>query len=434
MKSTFTLLLALITQFAFAQVEVVTEYYSGPAKVSMNDDYYFVYQNALRTLDESGLEVISIKEIPGAMSLEMANNSLFIGGFDGATSSVWKSNGTEETTVKLKDVADSYQLIHNFIDLDSIIIFQSGKTIWKSDGTIAGTSVWNNFFNKDSVAGIEILKLADEIVAYERAIGRFWKFNPRTGSFELELERVLANSNFYSTGNEIYFSGNSDPATANNYIFKLSTEGLLSIWQTSDEYSTLIKGTVTGNSETGTIYFLLDGGKEIWMTNGTVESTVLVVETTEGMNSFSELAGNKIIYADGNKVYAKNLFSYQNTLLGYFDMPVRNFATVGETAFIATTTEGLWKTDGSQEGTVQIQEYPFYYQPCCPAIIRNYYINNLTNINNSLYYTVTTDTVYYEEGNTNNFTGSEDHFYRYNPQEILSVYKLLLADLYQEQQ
>jgi ELWxxDGT repeat protein len=122
-------------------------------------------------------------------------------------------------------------------------------------------------------------------------------------------------------------------------------------------YSAKIKSlTKVGN----TIYFTAENGsfgRELWKTNGTSEGTLLVKDIMPGVDDSSPTN----LTAVGNRLYFKATMS---------------FPRLGQ-------IRHLWVTDGSEDntGAIAIPDNPWASQ-------QHYGINNLTGLDNTLYFTL----------------------------------------------
>jgi len=89
---------------------------------------------------------VLVKDIrPGGESsdIEQATGFGNLVGFvanDGSGPGLWRSNGTDPGTYRLKSGA-----IHSLINVEGELFFVSGEELWKSDGTIAGTTLVKDF-------------------------------------------------------------------------------------------------------------------------------------------------------------------------------------------------------------------------------------------------------------------------------------------------
>jgi trimeric autotransporter adhesin len=184
-----------------------------------------------------------------------ANGTLFFTADDGVTGrELWKSNGTPEGTVLVKDINpidDSG--ISNEITIGDILYFtaddnQNGVELWRSDGTTEGT-----FLVKNIAPGLDSADFTDT------------KFIDVNGTLFFTVnDRV--------NGLELWKSDGTDAGTT---LVKDLTPGL---------DSTTFGEFVNVN---GTLFFTTDAGingTELWQSNGTAEGTVQAADINLGSN------------------------------------------------------------------------------------------------------------------------------------------------------
>ncbi len=272
---------------------------------------------------------------------------------------LWKSNGTAASTVMVKnmntDNADfNSSFISEFVAFNTSLYFvverlnittnQNIKTLWKTDGTTSGTiqaigtgdfstitnlTIFNNklYFNGNSSLRSYDGSTLEEI------------YNKSTSNLTVSGSKLFFVTNDGTTGSEVW---KTDGTSANTSLLKDIYPGLAS--SVKPNSLTDVKGTLyfkhTGN----------DGNEELWKSDGTTAGTMIVKKINP-----SEYEGSKI----------DALTVVDDTL--YF------IASADGT----TTGKQLWKTDGTEIGTIAITGETYQY----PELV--------TNINNVLYFTAT---------------------------------------------
>jgi trimeric autotransporter adhesin len=279
---------------------------------SINDQLYFKANDGV-----SGIELWNyntsanvaqlVKDInPGAgnsnpSNLNNLNGSLLFSAFDGIQGpELWKSDGTSGGTNLLKDIragSSSSSNLSNFTLVSNLLFIRAdngvnGFELWKSDGSEAGTSLV-----KDIWPGLT----SSSPLALKNINGVLY-FSANDGTFGVELWK----SDGTSAGTQMIKdinqgSGNAAPANLTN-----------------------------GN---GLLYFSAsDGvnGTELWKSNGSHLGTQMVKNIRPGSGS-SQLSGNQGQFA-------------------YFDNTLFFRADDG------TNGLELWKSDGTESGTVLIKD------------------------------------------------------------------------------
>jgi len=331
----------------------------------------------------------------------------------GATDSVggyelWKSDGTSGGTVLVKDIHPSFnepyvyilagmvnggsnpggfQYIDNtlyftaydgsyfddtiFAGNGDTIIFER-RTLWKSDGTASGTE-----FIADVIPNSNMVTFNNEV--YFLAEDGLWKTNgTQVGTTRIKLfTTAYSNNQIFIYNNSLLFSA-SDGGGSNGELW------------TSDGTNTgtiLLKeinpSPVNGSwpqdyvEMGGILYFTADNivsidgnsspNRELWKTDGTESGTVMVKDIFQG-----DLGSNpNLCCSIGNTLYF--------TADRYINYPYDH-------------DREIWKTDGTENGTVVLKEiYPG--QPSIP----NWNVDNtgdadvygLTLIGNTMYFVAT---------------------------------------------
>lgn len=214
---------------------------------------------------------------------------------------LWRSDGSVGGTYMLHDGVsyDTY-----FVTVDNTAYFAAGDIdhgfeLWKTNGTVAGTKLvkdlnpgWGGsnpssfFVHKKEV----YFGALDETDFYSRS---FWK-SDGTAKGTIKLKNVsvpFVNSRnsatrFYcSAGNELYFMAfdfNNASVASELFVTKGKPSNTVLVKDINPYGDAFPNGLTNVN---GTIYFLaadVDHGMELWLTNGTAESTRMVEDITPG--------------------------------------------------------------------------------------------------------------------------------------------------------
>jgi ELWxxDGT repeat protein len=248
---------------------------------------------------------------------------IFFQAYDGTSNGLWKTDGTEAGTVLLKYLAG----VENMTDVNGALYFSSQQQLWKSDGTSEGT---------------------------QQVPGTPADFIP---------------DNFTNVNGTLYFSSfgaiwKSDGTQAGTVVVK----GL--------GYCELLRNV------NGTLFFAADDhvhGRELWKSDGTEAGTVLVKDIYPG-GTYSKItdpvAVNGILYffADdgthGNELWRSNgtdggTFMVKDIRTGdpgvdsEFTVDIRHLTVVNNTLYFAgldaSSNWALWKSDGTEAGTVLVK-------------------------------------------------------------------------------
>ncbi|HYH96537.1 ELWxxDGT repeat protein [Hyalangium sp.] len=321
-----------------------------------------------------------------------AGDTLFFAVNNGRGSrELWKTDGTAAGTVRVKSASIpfgpygpsvSLSASHTWGAVDGALYFTDHvngglATLWRSDGTEAGTQQVRdssgNYLNSTIRSGA----LGNALIIF------------RDGSWPvLELWRVEGTlaTRFWTT--TATGTGEASSAVRGRRFFTLGTAAQgLELWSTDGTATgtALVKdiqpgagGSAPGNFTVvgDTLYFTADDGvlgRELWKTDGTEAGTVLVWDGRTGTESsgiqWLQSLGSSLLFAASNPSGGSRLWLSQGTsagttalLSGSTVSPVgtaRGVAVGSVLYFTASTTaqgEELWKTDGTAAGTAQVKD------------------------------------------------------------------------------
>src|SRR5262249_127342 len=265
---------------------------------------------------------VLLKDIhPGSSGSNLADltnvgdNSLFFRADDGDHGrEPWNNDGTPEGTVLAKDLSpgsgDAYPC--ELTDLDGTLYFVAAEqmkasgypdgTLWKSDGTEAGTVLVKDGFG---LRALSELTAVNGMLFFNHC-GSLWK---------------------------------SDGTTTGTVFLKA--------------FPSIFSGPDNLTDVGGTLYFSGDdgsSGKELWKSNGTAAGTVLVKDINPGKFKFS-LGGDMGMHGGGSS-------SYPNSSVPRFLTNVNGrlyFAASNGTSKTGNGNE-LWTSDGTAAGTVLVKD------------------------------------------------------------------------------
>lgn len=279
--------------------------------------------------------VITPTQPIGPSDLTDVNSTLFFVASGGSTGSkLWKSDGTPQGTVIVKDIDPS-----SLTNVNGTLFFSAydgihGEELWKSDGTDAGT-----------------VQVKD--------------INPGSGSFPAQLVNVNGVLYFSAddgqNGGELWTSDGTDPGTV---MVKDICPGTCGSWIHS---VTQMNGTAFFEANDGV------SGYELWKSDGTVTGTVLVMDVLPGPMGSSPhrlTACNNLLFFVANDYYGDQLWRSDGTSAGTYEL---TNSSVGDFPFNLTASAGalyffyaehctlpngycgeLWKSDGTLAGTFPI--------------------------------------------------------------------------------
>ena len=360
-------------------------------------------------------------------------NNLYFSAYDDIHGyELWKSNGTEAGTVIVKDILEGSDEdgpygsnSNNFINVNGTLYFTAyefthGKELWKSNGTEAGTVMVKDliegangsypssltnvggvlYFTADTINGNELWKSngteAGTVMVKDIFLGIFGSSYP---TFLTNVGGVLYfRANDDTHGYELWKSNGTEAGTV---MIKDILEGVAG---SSPENLTNVNGV---------LYFTAYDevhGLELWKSNGTEAGTVIVKDTRVGPDSttlYSLTNVNGVLYFNANDgingyelwksdgteagtVMVKDINNGSDEFGPYSSSPRGLLNIGGMLYFIANNGvvgEELWKSDGTEAGTVLVKDIREGSDPQDGDVPYGSDITNMTNINGVLYFT-----------------------------------------------
>ena len=286
-----------------------------------------------------------------------------------AGNELWRSDGTEAGTKRVKDIAPGISSSHpsHFVELRGTVFFAASSDVgevglWKTDGTPAGTVPMKRLHGLDSEPSITAIATVGDTVLFIHQQQLWRSDGTEAGTVPLKSLGVERDFSFETQlvpmGGAVFFSAMD------------ATEGM-ELWRTdgtaagTTRVADLVPGERTevpaelepvGNS----LFFTAGraiGMKELWKTNGTPAGTVRVDPQQADMSQLTAFQGGLLLVKGGRLFYSDGT---QVTPLTATGATVRELLAVGRTAYFFSHAIGdgsapeLWKTDGTGPGTVPV--------------------------------------------------------------------------------
>ena len=302
----------------------------------------------------------------------LVDNKIVFEGFNTDTNrELWTTDGTEAGTMLLKDLNQDKGWgvsLDESIIVNNKLIFNgnngtNGFELWKSDGTAAGTVMLKNLNDapngsNPSDFGVALNKLYIKADSTNFGNARLfttdgttsdWVIDPTHGPIigpkaitEYKGKAYLTSSDF----NEDYGIFYTELSDAKEFVKKINPGGFANI-TSFFHYQATNELVFAANDGTN--------GRELWKSDGSAAGTVLVKDIEAG--------------ADGS--FPTDFFEFENEVY---------FMTTEETSgFPRNYKKSLWKTDGTEAGTILLKEFSFYGTNYPPYF---------TAYKNKLYFTV----------------------------------------------
>ena len=146
-----------------------------------------------------GKQPVNLTELNGTMFFSIHTNLAPVG--------LWKSDGTDEGTVRVKEIS-----VDRMINANGTLFFTSSSGLWKSDGTEAGTIEIKNAFNLSNltnVNGMLFFTISNEL----------WKSDGTIAGTQA-VKDFSAIQNMVAVGDILFFSANENVAPYRYNLWK----------------------------------------------------------------------------------------------------------------------------------------------------------------------------------------------------------------------
>jgi ELWxxDGT repeat protein len=317
--------------------------------------------------------------------LTNVNGTLFFAANDGVHGDeLWESDGTAAGTVMVKDIASGGRYYPssnpgNLTNVNGTLFFTAhdnveATSLWKSDGTAAGTVMLANFAVPGARSSPDHLTNVNGTLFFTADDGvhgdELWKSDGTVAGTTLVSDiypgGVWVKQNFGYGYQYIYYPNNSNPTDLTNVkgtLFFTATDGHADeLWKSNGtEAGTVLVADINPGyysspanfaNVNGTLFFTAEDGvhgDELWKSDGTAADTGMVKEFNPGSNGSAPT----------------DLTSVSGTL----------FFTAND----GTHGAELWQSDGTAAGTRMVADINPGSASSSPA--------NLTNVNGALFFT-----------------------------------------------
>jgi ELWxxDGT repeat protein len=279
--------------------------------------------------------------------VELNGAVYFIAGATPATRKLWKTDGTEAGTTPVKDIPQGGVLR----TANGLLFFRAyddtyGVELWKSDGTEAGT-VRVADVNPGGGGSLPFLlgyfSQHYYFQAYRPDVGtELWRTDGTEAGTELVAD-VNAGTpsshpgSFYIFNNQLFFRAQDEAQNTQLWVTDGTPGGTTRFGPTN------IAETVTFEDKMYFVRTSEQGVGELWTSDGTTEGTVLI----KALNGF-----------EGAYVFQKT------SRFLYFT----SWRSIGGASY---WEEGLWRTDGTADGTTQV-----WQSSTATEYFQNTYVHN----------------------------------------------------------
>lgn len=294
----------------------------------------------------------------------VANTAPYNGGFP--RDAVWKTDGTEAGTLSVKNQPVSrFFAINNQVHFLSYNPGNGSTTIWKTDGTSGGT-----------------VEVVPELPAF----------------YDNGVIEVVNNIAYFSASGTLWRTDGTP-------------EGTVSI---SESTSSLVRMTRVGDK----LFFItqVSPSYKLWVIKNNSATPELVRDFGTNGIEYLDAAGDKAIVAIPQSLWSSDGTAAGTTAIAsgnYLNISVNSIAfhpTDGSSLFMSfnssSTAEGfeLWKTDGTQTGTVLVKDIEFPNYLAAPVFtgFNGSYPHNIFSHKNKVYFFTQWGEFWQTDGTTTN--------------------------------
>jgi ELWxxDGT repeat protein len=340
---------------------------------TIRDMYAVPVYSGVWKSDPTGVTLV--KKLENTAGYVNRNGTLYFRAPGSTSDELWQSNGTEAGTVVVKSIGPPFKHTEgarpaNLAYVNGTLYFSandgtSGRELWKSNGTSAGTSRV-----KDIVPGAG--SSLDPFGSAAVGLNGTLYFTVTSNSFQYALWK--SDGTDAGTVKVLDIGGRATLAAVNGALYFTNDKGL---WRSNGTAAgtVLFKGGAAEDllNINGTLYFVLDDGTsggEIWRSNGTAAGTSRLKDINPGSGTSypSELTnvnGTLFFRAfSSTDPFVLSLWKSNGTESGTVKVksPIgnaREFTAVGNQLFyVDDQTYGaeIWKSDGTAAGTVLVKD------------------------------------------------------------------------------
>lgn len=309
----------------------------------------------------------------GVKNLSIFKKKLYFSADDSTSGTEpWLSDGTTAGTTMLKDVVtgSAGSKPYNFVAAGGNLFFNADESLWKTDGTIAGTSSLSSPFFADNPTYITAVgnsvffdaagTQGSLLTGYE-----LWKSNGTTGGTS-QVKDIAPKSNESRPHHLVNLNGTvlfvADDNTNGDELWKSdgTDAGTVMVKDINTSGSAYIDTLIVMNN---TVYFSALGA--LWKTNGTNAGTIALSQVSIVKNTYCPV-GNTLFFVGYDPAYGyflcksdgtgagTNIIKLFNQSKEEYKVHVKPVAFKNKVYFVATDSlkgTEIWSSDGTAAGT-----------------------------------------------------------------------------------
>lgn len=318
---------------------------------------------------------VKVKDFTSLQALTAVNEALFFVGYIGDGYDVWTSDGTETGTHMVKDIdAEEGTFPDNLTNVDGTLFFSitenaTGRELWKSDGTAAGTALVKDINPTGSSNPTNLTDFNGVLYfsTYDNGSGGLWKSDGTSSGTVQVKEASIGGESLTPAGSTLFFTA----ADADGFQLWKSDGTEAGTFKVKNIADNVGETAVSELRALDTLLFftaIQNANRGLWKSDGTAAGTTLLKDFYPGNESIQILAprGGEMLMlvAPDFSSTSVALWKSDGTIAGtikVIDIAVTNF-TGAEYAlhdsvlyFTLANTLALWRTDGTACGTYALE-------------------------------------------------------------------------------
>ncbi len=322
----------------------------------------------------------------------VAGNLIYFIGNDGINGGeLWVSDGTSNGTKMLRDLypgkSSSMLTLSFMVEMGGLVYFAPreggggipntrGSELWKTDGTAEGTVIVKDIVPGGNSSLVNHLVATDDLIyfaAQNNEFGNELWVSDGTEEGTLMLSDI-------NEGNS--FSNPEELTVAGNFIYFFANDGIhgRELWRTdgTGDGTILVKDINPGEgdshgdyimgSSAGTVFFNADDGvtgDELWVSSGPESTSLIEINPGEGDSGprFFTEANGKVFFSATENEFGRELWMSDGTVAGTKLAANINEGSSGsypdnfvgsDGAVYLSSNQGIWRSDGTEAGTYGI--------------------------------------------------------------------------------
>jgi ELWxxDGT repeat protein len=301
-------------------------------------------------------------------------------------SSLWRSDGTSEGTIQLKDqLTGSGSQLSAFTAFDQTVFFAAnsanGRELWKSDGTVAGTVLVKDInLGGDSLPGYVTVVNGTVVFVANDGFGgdALWRSDGSANGTERIKGAIAPPADFTPMGDVLYFTAESQGVGRELWQTNGTLAGTALVQDISAGFGSANPDNLRNFN--GKLYFAATdstGDRELWQSDGTPDGTIRVADINLSGSANPKnltVVGNTLFFTANDGSHGEELWQTDGTATGTFlvqdiypgargSQPTQLFnfhdtlyfaAADGTAPSFGDPYSALWKSDGTAAGTVKL--------------------------------------------------------------------------------